>query len=189
MANRDGPYGFRPHKHLTGGEIRTSRYKIATGLAENIRTGDAVEMTGTGRNIALSAAGNVDTVGVFAGVQYVNAQGEQKFAKMWTTGMAGTEIEALVWDDPNILFKAQCDTLAEGDVGALADLAAGTGSDATGNSGAYVDVGSGTATTGKSIKIMELLPRVDNAYGAYAECVCLFVEQGHSRVISGTGGV
>jgi hypothetical protein len=173
---------------MTGGEIRSNEYSIASAYAANLFTGDPVEMTGTGKNIQLAAAANADNIGVFAGCRYVNAAGEQKFSRYWPASTVATEIVALVYDDPNIVFEAQCDTLAAADIGNQMDWAAGTGSTSTGTSGAYADE-STKATTGASLRIMGLVPRPDNAYGAYAKAEVTFAEHVLKGVVAGVGGI
>ena len=44
MANVDAAFGARPVRHLTGGQIRTNEYKIASGTSSNIFTGDFVKL-------------------------------------------------------------------------------------------------------------------------------------------------
>lgn len=189
MANVQGPNGFRPVRLLGGGaDIRSTEYSIASGYGTNIFFGDPVQVTGTGKNIALAEAGNVDNIGVFAGCRYVNAQGKQIFSKHWPAGTTATNIVALVWDNPDIVFEAETDTLAAADEQLLADWAAGTGNTATGMSGAYLAASTG-ATTGKSMRILRLVPRADNAYGAYARVECMFAEHVLKGVVSGVGGI
>lgn len=189
MANVNSPHGLRPVRHMTGGDVRVNEYSIASAYATNIFFGDPVEMTGTGKNIQLAAAQNVDNIGVFAGCRYVNAQGEQKFSKYWPASTSATEIVAMVYDDPNIVYEIQCDTLAEGDIGQLVDWAAGTGSTTTGVSGAYADLTTGTATTNMSLRLIELKKSPDNAYGAYAKAYVVFAEHVLKGVVAGVGGI
>jgi len=40
MANVDAAFGFVPIRHMSGNAPRTNKYTIASGLAENIFTGD-----------------------------------------------------------------------------------------------------------------------------------------------------
>lgn len=187
MANQNAPNGFRPVRHLNGGMIRLADYTIASGYATALYDGDAVEMTGTGKNIAQSAAGNADSCGVFHGCQYVDPQGRQVFSKYWPAAQVATEIKAFVYEDPSIVYEVQVSTLAAADVGQLADLAVGTGSAATGVSGAYIDA-STLAATDKTFRIIGLVPRVDNAYGAYAKAEVIFVEHALKGVVAGVGG-
>jgi hypothetical protein len=152
--------------------------------------GDVVQMTGTGRNIEIAAAGVTNPIGVFYGCNFIDAEGRVTFKPYWPDGQtleANTTCEALVYDDPNIVFRAQADTCAEGDIGALADWVAGTGNPKTGKSGTQVE-GSATATTGKGLRIYGLLKEVGNEYGAYAEVEVLFAEHALTGVVSGVGG-
>ena len=188
MANVNAPSGFRPYRHMAGGDVRLNEYSIASGYNTTIYDGDVVEMTGTGKNIAKAATENADNIGVFHGCRYVNAQGEQKFSKHWPADTVATEIVALVYDDEKIVYEVQCDTLAEGDIGQLVDLNVGTGNDSTGRSGAYLPVSGGTAATGRAFRLIELKPSPDNAYGAYAKALVVFAEHVIKGVVSGVGG-
>jgi len=188
MANVNSPFGLRAVRHQSGGVIRLTEYTIASAYNTDIFYGDIVEMTGTGKNISKAAAANADNLGVFAGCRYVNAQGEQKFSKYWPASTTATEIVAFVYDDPYIVFETQVSTLAEADVGTLMDWAVGTGSATTGASGLYADEGT-KATTDKSLRVLSLVPRVDNAYGAYAKAYVVFAEHVMKGVVAGVGGI
>lgn len=187
MANTNGPFGFRPVRLAGGGDVRTTEYSIASSLGTAIYLGDPVQMTGTGTNIAHAEGGNVDNIGVFAGCSYVNEQGRPTWSHYWPANSLFTKVVAYVWDDPNLIFEAQADTLAEGDIGALADWDDGTGSSLTGLSGRSL-VASSTGTTGKSMRILRLTPIPDNAYGAYAKVEVMFVEHVLKGVVAGVGG-
>ena len=174
---------------MTGGACRLSKYSIASIYNTNIFQGDVVEMTGTGKNIAKSAAGNADNIGVFNGCSYVDSGGNVIFSKHWPANTVATKIVANVYDDPNIVFEVQCDTLAEGDVGTLVDINVGTGSTVTGISGAYADIGAGTATTNKTLRLIELKQSPDNAYGTSAKALVVFAEHVLKGVVAGVGGI
>jgi len=188
MANVDGAFGLRPSRHKSGGCIKSNDYSIASAYGSNIFIGDIVDMTGTGTNIAVAAGGNADNIGVFAGCRYVNAQGEQVFSKYWPTGTVATDIVASVWDDPDIIFEGQTDTLAEADVALLTDWDDGAGSALTGLSGRELVASSG-ATTGQALRIVRLVPRPDNAYGTFAKVEVMFAEHVLKGVVSGVGGI
>ena len=51
-------HGFKPLRHLSGGQIRTNEYSIAIDYATAIYTGDPVKFVAAG-TIELAAAGNV----------------------------------------------------------------------------------------------------------------------------------
>jgi hypothetical protein len=189
MANANSPFGLKVVRHISGGMTRVSEYSIASGYSTDIFYGDVVEMTGTGKNIAKAAAANADNLGVFKGCRYVDSQGRQVFSKYWPASTTASKIVALVVDDPNAVFEVQCDTLAEADIGQLVDIHVGTGSTVTGVSGLYANVGGGTATTNMTLRLLELKPTPDNAYGAYAKAHVIFVEHVMKGVVAGVGGI
>ena len=65
MANKDAAFGFRPVRHLTGGEIRANEYTIAANYGTDIFHGQCVKAVTAG-GIEAAAAGNV-ILGVFGG--------------------------------------------------------------------------------------------------------------------------
>lgn len=190
MANLNAPYGLRPSRMIGSGCIANAAYTIADGYTSAIYTGDVVQMTGTGKNIEIAAAGATNAVGVFVGCNYIDSFGRVQMKPFWPASQAlaaNTVCQALVLDDPRIIFRAQADMVSEGDVGALADWVAGTGSAITGRSGAMVEA-SATATTGKSLRIYGLLPEEGNEYGQYGEVEVIFAEHALAGVVSGVGG-
>lgn len=187
MANVDNANGLRPVRHLTGGEIRASHYAIASAYNTNIFTGDVVEGVADG-SIEIAEGANVDNLGVFAGVKYVNASNEQVFSQYWPANTVATEIEALVYDDPNIVFRAQADTATAAAIHLLTDWDDGAGSTATGNSGRELAVSSG-ATTGQSLRIIGKVEEPDNAWGQYVDLEVVFQEHVMKGVVSGVGGI
>lgn len=171
MANTNAPMGLRAVKHYMGGVVRLSEYAIASGLAANIFSGDLVKSTGTTKQITPSAATNV-SIGVFYGCEYQEPDGNIVFRRYWPTGQTlatGTTCRAWVMDDPHILFEVQGDAtgVAAVDIGNTADVTATAGSTTTGQSAFVLDASSLGAS--KMLKIIELVPRDDNAYGAYAK--------------------
>jgi hypothetical protein len=190
MANVNAPCGFRPVRKLGGGEITMNTYSVAATYATAIYDGDPVEMTGTGRQVQLAAADNSDNIGVFKGCSYKTASGEVVFSHHWPGVSDGkTDIKAYVIDDPDVIFEIQADACAESEIGVLADWNAGTGNSSTGMSGAYATVTGVTATTGEPLRVMRLVDRPDNAYGAYAKIEVMFAEHALSRVVGGVGGI
>jgi hypothetical protein len=191
MANADNAIGFVPIKHKTGGEIRLTEYSIASAYNTALGKGDPVALTGTSDNIAKSAATDINPIGVFAGVRYTDTLGNPVFSEYWTASAAtkgSKDAVALVWDDPMIVFRIQCDTLALADVGTVADWDAGTPSATTRLSGCEL-VASATGTTGKSVRIMCLSDIPDNAVGAYAKADVMFAAHALLTGIAGAGGV
>ena len=58
MANKDAAFGFRPVRHLSGGEIRTNEYSIAANYGTAIYHGQCV-IAVTAGGVEAAAAGNV----------------------------------------------------------------------------------------------------------------------------------
>lgn len=171
MANVDGPRGFTPIGHATGGTPgRLQEYGIASGYGTSIFFGDLVNLV-TGGTIELSVATTEGNVGVFLGVSFVNAQGEQKFEKMWTASTTATEIKAIVSDDPQTEYLCQTGgSLALTDMGANADiLTTHAGDSTTGRSGQEVSGTSGTGTA--QLRLVRLHRTPDNAFGTNADVV------------------
>jgi hypothetical protein len=191
MANVDAACGFIPVRHLTGGEIRLAELTIASGYNTALAIGDPVELTGTADNIQEAAAQNVDNIGIFCGCEYVDAQGQPVISNYWPAGTVtknAAAAKALVWRDPLIVYRVQCDTLAAADVGALADWDTGAPSATTRLSGVEL-VASSTGTTAKAIRILGLSKIPNNEYGAYAKADVVFAEHALLTGANGAGGV
>ena len=167
MANVDAAFGLTPIRHLSGnGYSRANKYTIASGLAENIFTGDAVIIIADGV-LTPHTAGEVNNIGVFAGVSYTASDGSFVYSQYWPSGTVATDIIAYVYDDPYTVFKVQsAGTTAQTNIGNCADLVAGAGSTLTGQSGFEM---SGTMSNGTATcKILGVYESPDNALGANA---------------------
>ena len=191
MANLDAPSGARPFRHLSGGMIRASEYKIASGTSSNIFTGDFVKLLATGY-IDVASAGN-RILGVFAGVKYTASDGEVVYKKYFPTGtttLASADVTAYVYDDPNITYRIQSAGSADfADIGNLADHVAGSGSTSTGQSGHEVSGTTGTGTAG--LRILRLIDDPDNSAGTNGELEVAIYEHELNQHIDadGTPGV
>ena len=183
MANVDSPFGFVPSRHMSGSPIRTNKYTITSGLAENIFNGDLVILTADGV-ITPHTATETNNLGVFAGVSYTASDGSYKYSEYWPSGTTGTNIIAYVYDDPYIVYKVQSDgSPAQTDLGACADVVADAGSTTTGQSGFQLNssMGSGTA----ACKIIGLYESPENAFGANAVVEVLINE----HILKATAGI
>ena len=191
MANLDAPSGARPFRHLSGGMIRASEYKIASGTSSNIFTGDFVKLLATGY-IDVASAGN-RILGVFAGVKYTASDGEVVYKKYFPTGtttLASADVTAYVYDDPNITYRIQSAGSADfTDIGNLADHVAGSGSTTTGQSGHEISGTTGTGTAG--LLILRLIDDPDNSAGTNGELEVAIYEHELNQHIDadGTPGV
>lgn len=169
MANVDRPSGFRPLRHLGGGQIRTERLTIDPAYATAIGSGSLVVRTGTGKNIQLATTGGA-AIGVLQGVKYTQADGQVVYRKDWpgaTALKAGTVAEAICYTDPDIVYSAQHDgTPVATNFGNLFDATAES-VDAYGNSTQEVDTS--TNASGTTLQVLGLVDKPDNELGEFAE--------------------
>ena len=152
MSDIDAANGFTPLYHLHGGTVRyNGGYTIASALASDIFLGDTVieTATGQGTDIDVGIVGGPN-LGIFAGCQYVDANGDVRWAKQWISGTAtlgGVAAEAFVYTDPSIVYSAQCNAaVAAAEIGQFMDIVAGAGNTATGVSGFELDQSTAAAT-------------------------------------------
>ena len=135
MANPNSPYGFIPLRHMSGNAPRANKYTIASGLAENIFSGDLCILDANGQ-VTPHTATETNNIGVFAGVSYTASDGSFVFSRYFPTGTTATGLIAYVYDDPYIVYRVQsAGTPAQTNVGNCADVVAGAGSTTTGQSG------------------------------------------------------
>lgn len=182
MATTASPYGLKPVKRADGIAYAgaTSQYLIdPAGEATNLFYGQVVHIGADGY-IALSTATGADattnalptgttltgSLGVFVGCSYINAQGQQIYGQYYPSGTTGV-VTAYVVDDPNVIFQAQLDGVADqSDVGANTFFAAAqstsTGSTTTGNSTSALE--STTVTTSAAFRIMGFASPVTDAF-------------------------
>jgi hypothetical protein len=169
-------YGFKPHRHLSGGVIRAQEYLISAAYTTKIHTGAPVKIVSGYINLA--AAGDT-MVGIFGGVSYVNSAGETKFSRYWTGEASATNIKAFVYDDPDILFSCYDDGVSD----TTGDHVAGTASDITGVSGAMLDTS--TVGTDAGFRLIGLVPAPGAAFGTangtQAEVIVLINEHLYAR--------
>lgn len=137
MALSASPFGFAARKHPNG-KNRANTYTITNSYATAIGYGDAV-LLNTDGTLNIGTAGTVDLIGIFAGVEYIDATGKPVISKNWPGTQTGaTNIKAYVYDDPEEVYEVQVATGGTGYVqtviGAQANLVAGTVNAATGQS-------------------------------------------------------
>lgn len=182
MANVNAPRGFVPVRDKGRDPTTNSKasYTIASAYGTAIYQGDPVLSTGTSdtygrRTVAIGVAGSTH-VGVFAGVKYIDSTGKPVEKNYWPAAQVGTNIEALIYDDPETIFEAQVSSatgMVAADTGNGADITLGTGNAATGVSGAMVD----QTTLGQdNVVILSLSPKVGNEFGQYAKALVQFKE-------------
>lgn len=194
----NAPNGLRPVKKLDGSAWtgQTTNYPIASGYATALFKGDPVTILADG-TLGIGAAGAA-VVGVFWGVQYIPSTGGLPVnAPNWVastaTQNAATAL-AYVIDDPQLVFTVQENNgagaagtaLALADVGLNANFAVGTGTAATGNSGAAMDNTTEAVTSTLNLKIIALDPYQGNVVGSFANW---YVTINNHRYAAGVVGV
>jgi len=194
MANVNAPFGLKAIRHMTGGEIRLDEYPIASGYGTSIFTGDPVLQTTDGTLIIGVGTGGTPSTqmfGVFQGVEYTDSTGAVVFSGYWPASTTATNIKARVITDPDVVFLIQSDATgaAAADVGQLVDVEIVAGDTKTGVSKTNLDVSTGTATTGKHLRILRIYNDGVNAAGAYSKCEVVWAEHALKGVVSGVGGI
>ena len=92
MANRDAPNGFIPRRHMTGGTpMRMNAYAVANPTTNAFFSGDLVRLTGAADTIGIPIIEDV-AVGeaspaVFAGIRFVDVNGDQQFRPFVASGV------------------------------------------------------------------------------------------------------
>lgn len=151
MSSISAPFGFRASYHNSG-QMRPKAYVIASTYAANIFSGDPVKLVdagviqlGTSDGTRSGTVDGISLLGIFAGVQYLDATGKPTISPFWPSGTTGTEITAWVYDDPETLFDVQYNNPSAGTtiqtaVGEECDwtVASPGGSTSTGLSNTYL---------------------------------------------------
>jgi len=117
MASVNAPRGLQVAKKNGDGSnstgIRTIDLnvspKVASALLPNdIFTGDPITVSAAGTIKATPAGANgKSTAGVFQGCSFVNASGEQKFARSFTGGTTATDVKIHIASDPKQTYFMQ----------------------------------------------------------------------------------
>ncbi len=165
----NGPYGFLPI-NLIGGQVfagSTRNMEIASGYATNIFYGDFVKRV-VGGTIEKDTGTTANTpAGVFLGCFYTAANGTPTRSQYYPasqTIVAGTEIYAIIADDPDTLFKvAVCSSgvvvasVTQNALGTNMSVLATAGSTTTGNSSYSVLSTSPAVTSTFPIRVIGLV--------------------------------
>lgn len=155
MANVNSPFGFQQYLGGSGGAptfAMTTR-RIASTNATAIFTGDPVQPVVSAANgyITQGTASTTRTDGIFNGCVYLStAQKRRVWSNYWPGSDATGDVIAYVIDDPASRFVVMGNSTTfnitgttsawtSSPVGQYAQYAIGTGSTATGRSGAYLN--------------------------------------------------
>ena len=141
------PYGLKP-VNLIGGQVfagSTRLMEIASGYATNIFYGDLVKRVATGTIEKDTGTTTATPCGVFLGVSFTNSSTgqvqQQQFYPASQAIATGTQIFAVVADDPDTLFQVA--------VVSGTTVITGVGITAIGNNATLVQ-NAGSTTTGDS---------------------------------------
>lgn len=171
MANVQAPYGFWHVGYLPGTSysFEPTVKKIASANTNKIHFGTPVVQLNTGY-IDVATPGTTQIAGIFVGCRYLSLSKKMPWRdKAWLGADANGDIDAFVIDAPGALFQVQSGTAAPvgfADIGANINFAVGTGNDATGISGAYVNQGTiNPATTTLPFRIISLVTQPSGLNG------------------------
>ena len=173
------PYGLKP-VNLIGGQVfagSTRLMEIASGYATNIFYGDLVKRVADGTIEKDLGTATATPNGVFLGVSFTNASTgqvqQQQFYPASTAIKSGTQIFAVVADDPDTLFQVvSCSStttvaaMGKSAIGNNIALIQNAGSTITGNSAVAIDEGTQDVTSTLPIRIIDVVR--DTATGADA---------------------
>jgi hypothetical protein len=166
----DKPYGLKP-VNLIGGQVfagSTRQMQIASGYATNIFYGDLVKRIADGTIEKDTGTTSATPCGVFLGVSFTNASTgqvqQQQYYPASQQIKSGTQIFAVVADDPDTLFKVvSCSgtTVVAGmgisAIGNNIALIQNAGSTITGNSAVAIDEGTQDTTSTLPIRIIDVV--------------------------------
>ena len=187
MANQDAAFGFKPVRHLTGGDFQTEEYAIANNASASIFTGQVVEAV-AGGGIEAAAAGDTQQLGVFGGCFFTDPTTSKPTFKASYTQVAAADIVATVHVDPNIVYEVQHDGTGTAAMNNSAfDFTGVAGSSLTGQSTSELD----TSTSGTSggFKQIGISKDPDNSDEATANANAYVVFNTGEHVFKLTTGV
>ena len=177
------PYGLKP-VNLIGGQVfagSTRLMQIASGYATNIFYGDLVKRISDGTIEKDAGTTTATPVGIFLGVQFTNGSTgqvqQQQFYPASQSIKSGTQIFAVVADDPDTLFQVAVvsgTTTISGvgitAIGNNATLVQNAGSTTSGNSA--VAILDSTATTNTlPIRIIDVVRDTATAADNFPEVI------------------
>jgi hypothetical protein len=168
MANVAAPNGFKPIRRMDGSAwtVSSTPYRIPDNYGTAIYYGDVVKFVTSG--VIQRAAAGDQFRGVFIGVKFIDSTGAAKILPNWPANQrlitTGAYAEALVVDDPFVVFAAQftgAGTPAVADLGATFNISVGTPTSPNVMSVEGVDYTT-LNTTLQQFRFLKFLDRVDN---------------------------
>ncbi len=165
MPSTSAAFGLRPAFHPNG-VVRPVAMSIESGYNANILQFQPVKIGASG-TIEAAAATEAAIVGTFMGVEFTDTDGRRRVSNKWTANTVATDVVAYVTTDPAIVYEIQANSsLVVTDIGSQADFASVTaGSTTTGLSAAMLDAAQKTDSGNEILRIVNLQPDVNNAWG------------------------
>ena len=175
------PYGFKP-VNLIGGQVfagSTRQIPIDSGSATAIFFGDVVKLGSDGTLSKDTGTDAATPVGVFMGCSYTDTTFGKTFRQYYPGGVAASDINAVVSDDPDALYKVAVTSsgttvgyVNRTAVGNNAVLTQNAGNTATGNSKVAVDDTTATTSTWP-VRIVDVVAETHTAGnpGSYTEVI------------------
>ena len=164
MSSVASPFGLKPAFSLSGA-IRQAQGTLASALASNIFQNSPVSIDANGLIIPAASALVGGIVGVFQGVEFTGTDGRRRVDNQWNANTIGTDIVVYFTQDPLLVYEIQGDaSVAQTNIGNLADYTALTGNGTTGLSSVALDTGTMAATQSR-LRIIGVNPAPDNVVG------------------------
>jgi len=178
------PYGLKP-VNLIGGQVfagATRQMQIASGYNTNIFYGDLVKRIGDGTIEKDTGTATATPCGIFLGVSFTNASTgqvqQQQFYPASQQIKSGTQIFAVVADDPDTLFQVvSCSsgtTVAPMGISAIGnniELIQNSGSTTTGNSAVAINEGTQAVTSSLPIRIIDVVRDTATGTDSFVEFI------------------
>ena len=178
------PYGLKP-VNLIGGQVfagATRQMQIASGYNTNIFYGDLVKRISDGTIEKDTGTATATPCGIFLGVSFTNASTgqvqQQQFYPASQQIKSGTQIFAVVADDPDTLFQVvSCSsgtTVAPMGISAIGnniELIQNAGSTTTGNSAVAINEGTQATTSSLPIRIIDVVRDTATGTDSFVEFI------------------
>lgn len=175
------PYGLKP-VNLIGGQVfagATRNFPIASGYATGIFNGDLVKLSSDGVIVKDAGTTTATPVGVFVGCSYTDPVLKYKlFSQQYPANTVAADIEAIVVDDPDTLFKVAVVSgttviagVGQTVVGNNMALVQNAGDTNTGDSKVAVLSSSAATTNTLPVRVIAGVPETKDASGNFTEVI------------------
>jgi hypothetical protein len=180
----NAPYGLKP-VNLIGGQVfagATRQMQIASGYATSIFYGDLVKRISDGTIEKDTGTATATPCGIFLGVSFTNASTgqvqQQQFYPASQQIKSGTQIFAVVADDPDTLFQVvSCSSgttvagMGIAAIGTNIELIQNPGSTTTGNSAVAINEGTQNTTSSLPIRIIDVVRETATGADTFVEFI------------------